>query len=238
MSLPASRVLAVITTALVAACGGSQATTEEPSSQEEARGGEREEAEDSLSISGLRGTLSQEEVQRALEPRMPKFARCVAKRSGEVEWLSGSLEFSFLVAVDGSVKTVFPTRSNMGDRDTERCALDIARATKFPEPHGGEAEFVWSFEVPLDEEVREPVAWGDAEASELVSTHGSEVTASCGGAGYGITAYVDTDGKVVSAGVASATESTAEQLDCVATAVRGWSFASPGSYPAKIQFSL
>jgi hypothetical protein len=224
--------------ALLAACGGSKASTEAPQSQEEASGGEREQAQDSLSVSGLRGTLSQDEVQNALEPRMPKFARCVQKRAGDVEWLSGSLEFSFLVAEDGSVKTVFPTRSTMGDRDTERCALEVAKATRFPQPHGGEAEFGWSFDVPLDDEIREPIAWGDAEASAAVSEHGSEVTDACGAHEYAITAYVDTDGKVVSAGAASAKETSPEELDCVVQAVRAWSFASPGSYPAKIQFSL
>ena len=224
--------------ALLAACGGSQASTEAPESEERASGGEREEAQDSLSISGLRGTLSQDEVQRALEPRMPKFARCVQKRAGELEWLSGSMEFSFLVAEDGTVKSVFPTRSSMGDRDTERCAVEVARATRFPQPHGGEAEFNWSFEVPLDSEVREPIAWGDAEASAVVGEHGREVTDACGAHEYGITAYVDTEGKVVSAGAASAKEASAEQLDCVVEAVRAWSFASPGSYAAKIQFSL
>lgn len=223
---------------LVSACGSSpEASEPEPS---ETEGGERREepAEDPLSIQGLRGTLSQEEIKRALEPRMPKFARCVAKRTGEVEWLSGSLELSFRVAVDGSVASVFPTRSSMGDRATEQCSLDIAKGTRFPSPHGGEAEFTWSFEVPLDGEIREPVSWGDAEASEQVSAHGSEITAQCGGGSYAITAYVDTDGKVVAAGGATGSEDAATRLDCVTEAVRGWTFASPGSYPAKIQFSI
>jgi hypothetical protein len=224
--------------ALLAACGGSKTSPEEATSEAEHSGGEREEAQDTLSVSGLRGTLSQEEVQRSLEPRMPKFARCVQKRAGELEWLSGAMEFSFLVAEDGTVKSVFPTRSSMGDRETERCAVEVARGTRFPHPHGGEAEFDWSFEVPLDSEVREPLAWGDAEASTLLSEHGREVTDACGAHEYGITAYVDTDGKVVSVGAASAKEVSAEQLDCVVEAVRAWSFASPGSYPAKIQFSL
>jgi hypothetical protein len=223
---------------LGSACGSSPEASEPEVS--ESGGGERREqaAEDSLAVTGLRGTLSQEEIKRALEPRMPKFGRCVQKRSGEVEWLAGSLELSFRVAVDGSVGNVFPTRSSMGDRATEQCALDVARGTRFPQPHGGEAEFTWSFEVPLDGEIREPVSWGAAEAGEQLAAHGSEITAQCGGGSYAITAYVDTEGKVVSAGAASAAEEAAGQLDCVAEAVRTWTFASPGSYPAKIQFSI
>jgi outer membrane biosynthesis protein TonB len=223
---------------LCMACGGKQPAAEEPRAQA-GSGAEREEsASDGLAVTGLKGTLSQDEVKNALEPRMPKFARCVAKRSGEVEWLSGSLQMSFRVAVDGSVASVFPLASTMGDRDTERCAVDVAKATHFPAPHGGEAEFTWSFEVPLDSEVRPPLDWTDSEVGAELTAHASEVMAQCGNGQYGITAYVDTDGKVVSAGAATASEDAAAQLDCVVEAVRSWSFTSPGSYAAKAQFSI
>lgn len=225
--------------ALGAACGSSGPEIEEANSAESS-GAERErpEPEDSLSVTGLRGTLSQEEIRKALDPRMPKLSRCVQKRSGDIEWLSGSMHLTFLVAVDGSVASVYPTASTMGDRETERCVLEVAKATRFPRPHGGEAEFSWSFEVPLDSDIREPVPWGQAEASSVLATYGSQVTASCGGGVYGITAYIDTDGKVLAAGAATSDEADADKLDCVTQAVRGWTFMSPGSYPAKLQFSL
>src|SRR5688500_4303567 len=91
--------------ALLSACGGKpvDAPRAEPSSGQER---EHEGEQDSLSVQGLRGTLSQEEVQNALEPRMPKFARCVQKRSDQVEWLSGHVALEFHVKLDGSVATV------------------------------------------------------------------------------------------------------------------------------------
>ena len=76
---------------------------------------------DALSVTGLRGTLSQYEVQKALEPRMTKFSRCVQKRAGDVEWVSGGMAFEFKVGSDGTVASVYPSKSSFGDRETERC---------------------------------------------------------------------------------------------------------------------
>jgi hypothetical protein len=230
---------ALIAASLVlVACGSSEPAAEPSSSESSGSEATREEEPDNLAVTGLKGTLSQDEVQNALEPRMPKFARCVQKRAGAVEWLSGSIQLSFRVAVDGSVAAVFPTQSTMGDRDTERCALEVAKATRFPQPHGGEAEFSWSFEVPLDGEIRPPTDWGPDAAGVFLSEHASQVTANCGAGSYAVTAYVDTEGKVVSAGAAADSEAAAEHLDCVLDVVRAFSFESPGSYAAKIQFAI
>lgn len=204
-----------------------------------ASGAERAQDEgDTMSVAGLRGTLSQHEIQNALEPRMPKFSRCVQKRAGEVEWVSGAVEFQFLVALDGSVKRVFPSQSSMGDRDTERCMLEVAQATRFPPPRGGEAEFAWSLEVPIDPDVREPVSWTAADVQAALVEALPQLKAQCGGSAYQVTAYVDTEGRVVAAGAAAGDEASAAGLDCVAQAVQALSFPSPGSYAAKLSFPV
>jgi hypothetical protein len=223
--------------ALCAACGGST-PTEQPVSAESTGGEERAAEPDQLAVTGLRGTLSQHEIQGALEPRMLKFSRCVQKRSGEVEWVAGAMQFQFKVALDGSVAQVFPSQSSMGDRETERCMVEVAKSTRFPAPHGGEAEFSWSLEVPLDPDVREPVVWSAADVQEVLSTRTAEVETQCGGGPYAVTAYLDTEGKVVAAGAATGDEASAPQLDCVVLAVQGWLFPSPGSYAAKLTFTV
>lgn len=197
-----------------------------------------QESDRGVSIQGIRGTLSQDEIQRALEPRMMKFSRCVEKRASTVEWVSGKLEFTFTVNVDGSVKTVFPSESTFGDRETERCMTEVAKGTRFPQPHGGEADFSWSLEVPLDSSIREPVAWTAENAGSVIQSSGPAALSSCEGGAYAITAYVDENGKVVSAGAAAENETDAQKLDCVAQQIAGWSFPSPGSYAAKIGFDL
>jgi hypothetical protein len=207
---------------------------------EESSGREREPAEehDSLSVQGLRGTLSQEEVQGSLEPRMPKFARCVQKRSDQVEWLSGHVSLEFHVKLDGSVASVYPRETSMGDRATERCIEEVARGTRFPAPHGGEADFAWSLDVPLDSSIREPVALGTSDVSEVLTASTPLVQNACGGGSYAVTAYVDPEGKVVAAGASAADEASAAKLDCVAETVQSFVFASPGSYAAKVTFSI
>jgi hypothetical protein len=219
-----------------AACGAKPA---EPAPELNQTSGREREPEDNsgLSIAGLRGTLSQYEIQGALEPRMPKFSRCMQKRSGDLEWLAGSVEFQFRVAVDGSVALVYPSQSSMGDRETERCLLELAKATRFPQPHGGEAEFSWPLEVPPDPEVRPPVPWTLESAGDL-GERLSALKAQCPGGPFSVTAYVDTEGKVVAAGAATRDEASVAQLDCVSQAVAGWTFPSPGSYPAKLSLDI
>ena len=221
-----------------AACGAKAPVAEAPAERSSSGSEEAGSGSDALSVTGLRGTLSQYEIQNALEPRMMKFSRCVQKRAGDVEWVSGGIAFEFKVALDGSVASVYPSKSSFGDRETERCMLDIARGTRFPAPHGGEAEFSWSLEVPLDPDVRTPVPWTAAEAGTVVNDRASELGAQCGAGPFDLTAYVDVEGKVVAAGGSAQSEAGAAQLDCVTQAVQGWLFPSPGSYAAKLNFQV
>ncbi len=223
---------------LAAGCGGSgKDPSTEPAAASE--GSERPEprAQDELAITGLRGTLSQSEIQNALEPRMLKFSRCVQRRSGDLEWLSGKVDLTFHIALDGSVANVFPSASSMGDRETERCMLDVAKSVHFPAPHGGEADFSWPLEVPLDSDVRAPITWDPAQFNAVLLMNAETALATCIGA-FSITAYIDSDGHVVAAGAAADNASDAEKLDCISDAIKTWTFPSPGSYPAKVSFNL
>jgi hypothetical protein len=220
-----------------AGCGDKPAQAPAPS---ESSGGEAydEPRGDTLAVSGLRGTLSQEEVHNALEPRMLKFARCVQQRSDAVEWLSGSVRLEFHVGLDGKVVRVYPRESSMGDRVTERCAVEVAMATRFPAPHGGEADFSWSFEVPLDSAIREPVALSAESLEQEPGSLRSAIASACGTGQLNLTAYVDETGKVVAAGAGAGDEESAAKLDCVTGALEALSLKSPGSYAAKVQLSL
>lgn len=222
---------------MTAACGGAPPeAAQEPATSS---GSDRDaRAEESMNITGLRGVLSPEEIQGALEPKMLKFSRCVQRRSGDVEWLSGGVTFEFRVTTTGTVASVYPRQSSMGDRATEQCMLEVAKATRFPVPRGGEAEFGWSLEVPLDPEVRAPVAWTEAQARDAISQQAQTLRETCGGGAFDLTAYVDIDGKVVAVGGAVADEASAEKLECATSAVQQWAFPSPGSYAAKLNFRV
>jgi TonB family protein len=218
-------------------CG---ACSDKPAKQpvvSESSGEERRERPepDEMAVSGLRGTLRQDEIRDALEPRMLKFARCVQQRSEAVEWLSGRMLLEFHVALDGRVARVYPRESSMGDRITERCALEVASATRFPAPHGGEADFSWSFEVPLDSAIREPVSLGASELEPEPGALRTAIEAACGSGVFGLTAYVDPNGRVVAAGAGAGDDESAAKLDCVTSALEAFTFKSPGSYAAKLQ---
>jgi hypothetical protein len=196
------------------------------------------ESRDELSVSGLRGTLSQSEIQNALAPRMPKFGQCVQKRNGELGWISGHLALEFHVALDGQVSTVYPRESSLGDRSAERCIVELAQATRFPAPHGGEADFSWSLDVPLDDSVREPVALASEHVAAVIEQNRALIDATCGGGNYTITAYIEPSGKLATLGAAAADAASALNLDCVIETIEAFVFASPGSYVAKVSFQL
>ena len=230
--------------AVVAGCGGSSEETEssEGFTAVEPTGG-GEERDDGVHIQGLMGTVSPEDVQLALEPKMGRFAQCFATRYGDLELLGGHFQMSFRVGRDGSVEWVFPRRSTVGDRATERCLLDVARATRFRSPRGGDAaEFNWSLDFDPPEDVRPPFNWNADNAGDALAELGPDVMSECrpGGlrARYLVTAYVAPGGNVMSAGAAADAPEAAESLDCVSDAVTAWELPDPGSYPAKITFVL
>lgn len=219
-------------------CGGQQPEIQHPSSEEAAPLSDSEPESGSLSVSGLRGTLSSLEIQRALTPRLPKFSRCAAKRSSDLEWLHGGLEIGFHVAVDGSVERAYPTRSTFGDRATESCMLDVAKATHFARPHGGPAELTWSLEIPADPDVRVPEQWDAPELSALRTGAAEVIAERCASAPFSALLHVDTDGQVLAAGAAVPTGEGDSALDCVVDHLETLRFPSPGSYPALVRWEL
>ena len=230
----------------VAGCGGGSEGAEESEGFQAAEysgGGEQRSEEEEVQIQGLMGTLNPDDVQLALEPKMQRFAQCFASRYGELELVGGHFRMAFRVGNDGSVEWVFPRRSTVGDRDTERCLLDVARRTRFREPRGGDAaEFEWSLDFDPPEDVRPPFNWDAANAGDTLAEHGREVLSQCRPRGvrarYLVTAYVAPGGTVMAAGAAADAAEAADSLDCVSDAVRAWELPDPGSYPAKITFVL
>ncbi len=223
----------------VAGCGGGE-TASDDTEQSTTSGSERPRpVEDNLAVSGLMGTIRQDQVENALNPRMGRFQRCFEQRMRAVELLGGSIRLAFRIHLDGSVAWVYPTETDVGDRDTERCILDVARSTRFPQPRGGEAEFHWGFGLDPDEGLRPPLSWGDDSlrtAAEEVRALGRRCNAR--GPGHTITAYIEPGGAVLAAGGTMPDENGEDALECILEAVRAIAMPDPGSYPAKITFTV
>lgn len=233
------RVLFVWTALALGACGGSDADANEGQETATTSGSEtRTERPDPVAITGLMGTIRQDQVENALTPRMPRFARCFANRMNDVEFLGGNIRLAFRIHVDGSVAWVYPSETDIGDRDTEECVLGVASGTHFPRPRGGEAEFNWGFGIDPSEDVRPPLNW-HADALGSRADQVRQLQSTCHTAGtYSITAYVSPGGDVLAAGGSMPSQDGQAALDCILDAVRGMSMPDPGSYPAKITFEV
>jgi hypothetical protein len=230
---------------LVPACGGAPVATEEAPPTPPARGARAETPpaarRDGVAISGLMGTISAEFVRDTLQLRQDRFLRCFTQRLDDVPVLGGTIELAFRVRLDGTVRWVYPRRSTVGDRETERCILEVASTVHFRRPNGGEAEFSWPFEVGLADDVRPPLNWGPERlVSPLASAR--DLAARCRAPGtqstFAVTAYVGAGGRVLAAGAAASDVEGLPAIDCVLDAVRGFAAPDPGAYPAKITFDV
>lgn len=222
---------------IVVGCGGAAAETTTTTTTTTTR---REDPppDDGSSITGLMGSISQDAVQGTLEPRMDSFMHCFETRLRTVHFLGGEIRMAFRVHTDGTVLWVYPAESSLGDRDVESCILGVAQRAHFPHPHGGEAEFSWGFALDPPSDVRAPVSLAAGGVDEMIESQESNVRTQCGQGPYHVTAYVQPGGAVLAAGVATDSTDASGHLDCVATAVRGWTFPDPGSYAGKVSFTL
>lgn len=205
-----------------------------------AQGAERlpKPAGESMRVTGLVGTVSPADVQRAMERKLGRFQRCFFDGMREVEFLSGAVDFAFRIGADGRVTSVFLRHSTVGHAGTEDCMLEVAGGTRFPSPRGGDsAEFSWGFELDGVGGVRPPVPW----SPEQLAAQGPDfalVLQRCAVPSASVTLYVEPGGRVLSAGIASETQPQRGPLHCVVEAVSELIVADPGSYPAKTTVSL
>jgi hypothetical protein len=191
-----------------------------------------------MQVSGLMGTIPERKILATLEPKLPSLQRCFEQGAEEVGVIAGRMEFYFRVALDGHVEWVYPRASTVGHRKTEQCLLEIAQHARFPGPKGGgAAELAWSFEMDGSDSVRPPVEWEPQLVEPVVRAQRAALEA-CAAPGVVVTAYVAPGGQVMAAGASAATREAASQIDCVVAAVQTWTMPDPGSYAAKVTFSL
>lgn len=221
---------------LLIGCGGGASET----SEELTSGGERDRTEenDGAQITGLMGTISRDEVEGALSPRMDRFQRCILQRLRTVEFLAGDIRMGFRVHEDGTVAWAYVQESTLGDREAEQCILEQARSARFPRPHGGEAEFSWGFGFDGDEDVRPPASWEGSALDDLLDEI-PDLARECEATGtHHITVYIARGGRVLSAGGSAPSAEADASLDCILRTVREWEMPDPGSYAAKVTFQV
>lgn len=199
-----------------------------------------EEPGSGMSMSSEIGGLNQEAVDQVFAKASSDLRRCLGDGAERVEFLGGDVEFVVKIGSDGRVSHAHLEVSTIGDRTTEVCMLNALKRRSWPKPIGGEtgiAQKPFSFDMIND--VRPPTDWSADSIEEALGELGPKLDeCKSGGGSFSITMYVDTDGSVMSAGIAHAEDSGESAADCILDVVKTASYPSPGSWPAKVTFSL
>jgi hypothetical protein len=261
---------------VLAACGGSKPPpkTEEAPTQETST----PSAEATPVVTQELGSIDERSVVETFAKLQMPLEGCLKQGRTRLRFLSGDVKVFLRIEPSGKVKYAFFEDSTLGDRDTEKCILDVLHNADWPKPKGGEAEvrngFGWE---PGGE--RPPASWeSDKVTTALVES--KEVKKDIDKCKSGIkgdfhvTAYVEHGipappppepgapkkkpkkpkkpekkpkknekraeggGRFKSVGVAPPNKEGAEKVDCLVDALKRLEVPNPGSYAAKVTFSL
>jgi hypothetical protein len=204
----------------------------------------QQEAKPAAQVSQELGSIDEGATKKTFDKLTDSLLTCQKDGISRVDYLAGDAKFFLRIGQDGRVKWAYLEDSTLGDRDTEKCMLRVVGGAQWPQPEGGEAQVERSISFdPTD--ARAPASWSsDKVQSVLSSKQGSDaIKCKVGTRGmYKVTAYVEPvskkHGKVVAVGVAPPSKEGEAKADCIAEAVKDWKVPSPGSYAAKVTFTL
>jgi hypothetical protein len=228
---------AVVLSLLAAACGGEEPPPKEPEAKHEAP---QKAVPLVAKTSSELGSVDPAAVKRAFAALDEKYMDCQRRALDRVEVLAGNVKVFLRIASDGSTKWAYLEESDLGDRETEKCLLDVIIAAPWPKPDGGDAEVRHSFELPL-QAARPPSDWSSDKVSSALGKSGEAIDKCKAGAdtSYRATMYVGPGGKILSAGIATSTKEGEARADCLSKALMKMKgLPSPGSWPAKVTFGL
>jgi hypothetical protein len=246
-------VIALVALSTLAACGGSP-PPKEPEAPVAAAAPAPAAAP--MKSSQELGTIDEDATNRTFQSLQDKLLGCQKDGMSRVEFLAGDARFFLRIAQDGSVRWAFLEDSTLGDRDTEKCMLQVLTSARWPQPDGGEAEVQKSLSFDGGD-ARPPVSWRADKVASVVASEGDGAVKCKGGTRgvFKVTAYVQPgaagasghkhkhadgggSGKVMAVGVAPPNKDSESKADCIADAVKDWKMPSPGGYAAKVTFSL
>jgi hypothetical protein len=188
-------------------------------------------------MEGEIGGMNEEAVEHAFDALESEVAACIREGSERVREIGGRFVLSLRVDRQGALRWAYLSESTLGDRETEKCVLGLARERTWPKPVGGEGLATRTFEIdagtePLTLEpkrVRGAVRAAAEKLGRCKKGHGGSFVA---------TAYVRPDGRVFAAGVAPPSEEAEEAADCIVETIEKLRFRSPGRRAAKVTFEV
>lgn len=186
------------------------------------------------------GSVDPGAVKRAFAVLDDKFTDCQKRALDRVEVLAGSVKFFLRIGSAGTARWAYLEESDIGDRETEKCLVDVVTAAHWPKPDGGDAEARYSMELPL-QSTRPPNDWSSDKIAGALGRNGEAIDKCKAGASsaFRATMYVGPGGMVLSAGVAMSNKDGEGKADCLTRALTKMKgLPSPGSWPAKVTFAL
>lgn len=237
-----SKVLAasLLTAAALLGCGGSQEAVNGPAPDTSSDSDRPRRP--GMGVESEIGALDEGKVQQAFQRVSQKLSGCYTSGAQRIAYLSGSVSFKVRVNQEGRARWVFVKDSNLGDRQTEECMMNVLKGVTWPTPEGGEdglAENGFTFEPGSDE--RMPVEWSQDQLGQPfqeVKPKLLECRSQAGAGPMKATLYVETDGKPGSIGVSSSDEKGEAAVRCIIDALSGVTFPSPGSFASKVTIPI
>jgi hypothetical protein len=222
-------------------CGGSEPP---PRAPESAPPQAARPARPALRMKSELGSVDPGAVKQAFHGLDDKFTECQKRGLDRVELLAGNVKFFVRIGEDGGARWAYLEESEIGDRSTEKCLVDVVMGARWPKPDGGDAEARYGMELPL-QSTRPPTDWPSDKVAAALGKHGEAIDKCKAGGGasfhasFHATMYVGPGGKVLTAGVVAAAKDTDDQEDCLAQLLeKRKGLPSPGSWPAKVSFGL
>lgn len=227
---------ALLCTSLVS-CGSKQKPAEEASQIEV---NNDDEFDEGMEMMQEFGGMNEEKVTKTFKRLVPDLSACLTGAGSDQDYLYGDVAFLVKVNVKGIAQAAHAERSNLGSYQAENCMLEVLKSTRWPKPVGGHiglARNGMGYDAPGD--VRPPVQWSASDVEEtLQDPDNAEALRACGRGGpFEITAYIGTNGRVLSAGIAHSDDKGDATAACLIGAVEAMTFKSPGSWRAKVTFT-
>jgi hypothetical protein len=139
------------------------------------------------------GSIDDGAINEAFDKISGQLETCHAAGRARIGVLAGDVTVFMRIDAQGQARYDYFQSSTLGDRETEKCILDLLSQTTWPAPVGGEAEVTHSFGWEPGSE-RAPISWEtekitDAIDASAVTKHALE---SCkrGANAMQITGYV------------------------------------------------
>jgi len=218
-------------------CGGSEPPPRQP---ESAHDSSQKAVPLVAKTSQELGSIDPKAVRRAFGALDEKYMECQKRALGRIELVAGNVKFFLRIGSEGTAKWAYLEESEIGDRETEKCLVDVVMSAQWPKPDAGDAEVRYAMELPL-QAARPPSDWSPDKVAGALGKNGEAIDKCKAGAGttFRATMYVGPGGKVLSAGVATSSKEAQESANCLAKAlVKMKGLPSPGSWPAKVTFPL